>query len=175
MSAKQIRVLIVDDSEICCETAKLMLEEEGLEVFTLSTPIGFSANLQNLRPDIALVDVAMPAMRGNQLVDIANRRGAAAVCPVILFSDRKCSELDLLAKSCGATGVICKSDRISFVSLFFEIQVWTMRLCCGCGAYFRVFRRVSSQLKAKPRTSGNWVAIRLSSGRTPYRTTCEMK
>ena len=79
MSAKQIRVLIVDDSEICCETAKLMLEEEGLEVFTLSTPIGFSANLQNLRPDIALVDVAMPAMRGNQLVDIANRRGAAAV------------------------------------------------------------------------------------------------
>ena len=110
MSAKQIRVLIVDDSEICCETAKLMLEEEGLEVFTLSTPIGFSANLQNLRPDIALVDVAMPAMRGNQLVDIANRRGAASVCPVILFSDRKRSELDLLAKSCGATGVICKSD-----------------------------------------------------------------
>ena len=110
MSAKQIRVLIVDDSEICCETAKLMLEEEGLEVFTLSTPIGFSANLQNLRPDIALVDVAMPAMRGNQLVDIANRRGAAAVCPVILFSDRKRPELDLLAKSCGATGVICKSD-----------------------------------------------------------------
>lgn len=110
MSANRIKVLVIDDSEICCETAKLMLTEEGFDVITLSTPIGFSVNLLTLRPDIALVDVSMPAIRGNQLVEIAHRHGASEVCPVILFSDRKRSELEALAQSCGAAGVISKSD-----------------------------------------------------------------
>jgi DNA-binding response OmpR family regulator len=103
-------VLIVDDSEICRDTAKLMLGELGLEVITLDTPIGFSMKLMSLRPDIALVDVGMPALQGTQLVDIAHRRGTSEICPIILFSDRARNELEGLANRCGADGYISKAD-----------------------------------------------------------------
>ena len=110
MSLKPIRVLIVDDSEICRDTAKLMLEDLGFEVFTLETPLGFSGTLRKLRPDIALVDVGMPGLQGDRLVQIAHRHGAGEICPVILFSERKRAELDALAELCGASGAISKSD-----------------------------------------------------------------
>jgi DNA-binding response OmpR family regulator len=110
MSSRRHRVLVVDDSEICRDTAKLMLGELGLDVIALDTPIGFSMKLMSLRPDVALVDVSMPALQGNQLVDIAHRRGTAEICPIILFSDRSRSELESLANRCGADGYICKGD-----------------------------------------------------------------
>ena len=110
MTAKRITVLVVDDSAICRETARLMLGELGFHVLTLDTPLGFSGTVLKLRPDVALVDVGMPGLQGNQLVEIANRHGAGAICPVILFSDRKRVELEALASTCGAAGAINKSD-----------------------------------------------------------------
>jgi len=39
------KILVVDDSDIALELAKLRLEEAGFEVETLNTPFGFSATL----------------------------------------------------------------------------------------------------------------------------------
>lgn len=104
------KVLIVDDSEICRDTAKLMLGELGFEVIALATPIGFNSQLMAHRPDIALVDISMPALQGNQLVDIAHKHGTAGICPIVLFSSRPQSELERLAQQCGANGYISKDS-----------------------------------------------------------------
>ncbi|HNO67908.1 MAG TPA: response regulator [Pseudomonadota bacterium] len=110
MAIRPIKVVVVDDSEFVLEITKHELEAQGLEVFTVNSPIGFSQLLRDRKPDIALVDVSMPALQGPQLISIAHRHGATNICPVVLFSDRSRSELEQLASMCGAAGVIRKSD-----------------------------------------------------------------
>lgn len=104
------KVVVLDDSEICRATTKLMLEEQGFLVIPLNSPLKFSGTLRTEQPDITLVDVGMPALQGHQLVSLANRHGIAQLCPLVLFSDRPTAELEMLAKQCGADGYISKSS-----------------------------------------------------------------
>jgi DNA-binding NarL/FixJ family response regulator len=104
------KVLIVDDSEICRDTAKLMLGEMGFDVIALASPIGFNMRLMSHRPDIALVDIGMPTLQGNHLVDIAHKHGTVEICPIVLFSGRPESELERVAQMCGADGYISKDS-----------------------------------------------------------------
>ena len=64
MAIRPIKVVVVDDSEFVLEITKHELEAQGLEVFTVNSPIGFSQLLRDRKPDIALVDVSMPALQG---------------------------------------------------------------------------------------------------------------
>jgi DNA-binding response OmpR family regulator len=66
--------LLVDDNELFLEVSEAALAASGFDVVTSGTPLGFSAALAELRPHIALIDVLMPAMNGNHLVEIARRR-----------------------------------------------------------------------------------------------------
>jgi DNA-binding NarL/FixJ family response regulator len=110
MSTRKLKVIIVDDSEFCRESARLNLEDAGFEVITLGSPIGFSQKLLETTPSIALVDFSMPGLKGDQLVQIARRAIKSTSCPIVLFSDQPERTLSHLAKSCGADGYICKSD-----------------------------------------------------------------
>lgn len=98
----------MDDSPICRDTAVLMLGDIGFEVIPLASPIGFNTRLREHRPDIALVDIGMPALQGNLLVDIAHRLGTVKICPILLFSGRSRIELERLSQLCGADGYISK-------------------------------------------------------------------
>ncbi len=109
MTNRQPKVVVLDDSEICRATTKLMLEEQGFVVIPLSSPLRFSGVMKSEQPDIALIDVGMPALQGDQLVSLANRHGVAH-CPMVLFSDRSADELTALVRQCGAAGFIRKSD-----------------------------------------------------------------
>ena len=113
------KILVVDDSDIALEVAKIRLEEAGFEVETLNTPFGFSAKLWAEQPDLVLLDVSMPALHGDRLLQIAHRsRGGATSrrrCPIVLYSDRPEDELSQLAKSCGADGYVQKSSNFKLV------------------------------------------------------------
>lgn len=118
-----MRVLVVDDNELFLEVSQAALSACGFEVVTSDTPIGFSAALAGARPHVALVDVLMPALNGNHLVEIARRRqkrrGAAPAnasagdpeCLFILHSNLPEADLQVLAERCGAQGFIRKAAR----------------------------------------------------------------
>lgn len=106
----RMKILLVDDSEICRDTSQMMLEAAGFEVVALSSPLGFSKALLKEKPDIALVDVGMPALQGDQLVSYARRFGAKQGCPIVLFSAQSEPKLAALVETCGADGYIKKSD-----------------------------------------------------------------
>ena len=118
MRARQ-KILVVDDSDIALELAKLRLEEAGFEVETLNTPFGFSATLWAQKPDLVLLDVSMPALHGDRLLQIAHRSQGGSTskrrCPIVLYSDRPEEELSKLAKSCGADGYVQKSSNFKLV------------------------------------------------------------
>jgi len=102
------RIMIVDDSEICRESARISLEEHGFEVVLLDSPFGFSRRLIQDKPDLVLMDVSMPALQGDSLVEIALQRRLHE-CTILLFSSLPEPELAELAKRCGAAGFVPKT------------------------------------------------------------------
>jgi len=102
------KVLIVDDSEICRDTVRFLLEQRGIAVVALDSPFELSAALNRERPDLVLCDVSMPALGGDKLVEITTRHRLHR-CPIVLFSDRPEAELSRLVTSSGASGFLQKT------------------------------------------------------------------
>jgi DNA-binding response OmpR family regulator len=102
------KILILDDSPLVREMVDIALSEHGYEVVGLASPFDFAAALRREQPDLVLMDVTMPALAGDKVVEFA-RRYSTDSCPIILFSDRSESELARLASQCGADGYIGKT------------------------------------------------------------------
>jgi CheY-like chemotaxis protein len=105
------KILILDDSEVLLAVARASLEAAGYTVATRESPIGFSAMLRDEQPDLALIDVLMPALAGPRLVEIlrplrATRFGRTLL---VLHSGILESELSRMTQECGADGYIVKS------------------------------------------------------------------
>jgi CheY-like chemotaxis protein len=117
-----MRVLIVDDNELLLEVAKATLSAAGFEVLTSDSAASFSAALATAQPHVALVDVLMPALNGDQLIEVARRQAPrkkdsrvtqkdAPECIFILHSNLPEADLRDLADRCGARGFIRKALR----------------------------------------------------------------
>lgn len=103
----QKKIVLLDDSELIRELVRETLEERGYQVVDVSTPFGFSNLLRRENPDLALLDVTMPTLRGDKLAEIAIQHGIS--CPIVLFSDRPAEELAAMAKAVKAAGYIRKT------------------------------------------------------------------
>lgn len=108
MAKPRRKIMVVDDSEVVRETVRLALEEQGYEVVTRDGPFGFSRALLDERPDLVLLDVSMPKLRGDRLAEVAKRSGIPS-CPIVLFSTSPEEELKQMAANCGAAAYIPKT------------------------------------------------------------------
>ncbi len=104
------KVLVVDDSEVVLDATRLMLEYSGFEVMTLPTPFGTTSIISHHQPDLVLLDVTMPALRGDALVEMIRAGRKSHGTRIVLHSDRPARELADLAQRCGADGFICKTN-----------------------------------------------------------------
>jgi DNA-binding NtrC family response regulator len=102
------KILIVDDSEIVCDSVSTMLEPRGYDVVALTSLFAFTQTLAAERPDLVLVDVSMPALNGDKLIEISRKHHANRY-KMVLFSNRGQAELKTLAAQCGAIGYIQKT------------------------------------------------------------------
>jgi DNA-binding NarL/FixJ family response regulator len=103
------KVLILDDSPLVRELVDITLSEYGYDVVGLSSPFEFTAALRREHPDLVLMDVTMPALAGDKVVEFT-RQYSSDRCPIVLFSDRSDAELAMLASKCGADGYIRKTS-----------------------------------------------------------------
>jgi CheY-like chemotaxis protein len=111
------KILILDDSEICRDVVKVVLEQRGFEVIGLDSPFGFGAALNEVRPDLVLLDAQMPGLSGDKLVQIVLRHGFHR-CPIVFYSELTAEHLERLVRSSGASGFIEKrSDGESLARL----------------------------------------------------------
>lgn len=102
------KVFLLDDSEVCLELARDALEDAGFEVVAARTGLGASKILHAANPDCVVVDVTMPALSGDKLVQIF-RKNITRHIPIVLHSDRPWGELVALARACGASAAVTKS------------------------------------------------------------------
>jgi DNA-binding response OmpR family regulator len=101
-------VLVVDDSEICLELAREALEASGFRVVTTTSALGVNRLITSERPAVIVVDVTMPALRGDKLVQLVRRYQTNPV-PILLHSDRPPEELSVFVRESGATGFVEKT------------------------------------------------------------------
>lgn len=124
MSSSRPTVLVVDDSEIACESAKHTLGQAGLEVVTLNSPFGFIKTIRELQPSVILIDVGLGILNGAKLVQLG-RRNATPECAILLYSSRDAALLSSDTQSSGADGYITKSTTgEAFVDV---VRSWIVR------------------------------------------------
>ncbi len=106
------KILVMDDSETVLEVTQDVLEGGGYDVVTVSSPERLSAIWSDEKPDLALIDVSMPAMSGQSVVELV-RRSPLHRCPLVLYSGQSERRLQALSALCGAAGYISKTSDAS--------------------------------------------------------------
>jgi CheY-like chemotaxis protein len=101
-------ILVVDDSPLVLDLAREALEPEGFHVVTNSSWVEVNASIRQHRPDLILLDLMMPSIRGENLCEILKRSTFAGGIPIVLFSAKEEEEIRELARVHGADGWIRK-------------------------------------------------------------------
>ena len=108
-------ILVVDDSGVTLKIIRLFLKDAGFEVITRSRPIGTTAEILRMKPDLVLLDVLMPGLTGDKITKLIKESGLAT--KIVLHSGKENNELRELSKECGADGYIKKTtDRHEFIN-----------------------------------------------------------
>ena len=120
-----MKVLVLDDEDVVLEVARATLEGMGHEVVTLNSALGASACILREHPEIVLVDINMPALSGDEWLQLVGERDLAPgerSPTFILFSGAEPAELDRLVRGSCAVGYISKqSGPAGFEESFREI------------------------------------------------------
>jgi CheY-like chemotaxis protein len=96
-----VRCVIIDDSADFIEAARRLLEHDGINVVGVaSTSAEALRRVQDLRPDLVLVDVDLGRENGFELAEQLHQSGLPAPPPVIMISAHNEQDLaDLIAAS----------------------------------------------------------------------------
>ena len=110
---RKIKVLLVDDSEQFLQSATAFLFQcPSVEVIGTATS-GKDAikKVQELRPDLVLMDIAMPQMNGIEATRCI--KGQAEAPKIIILTLHDNAEYRSAAKDAGADGFVRKSNLLT--------------------------------------------------------------
>ncbi|WP_375770345.1 response regulator [Archangium gephyra] len=107
VAVPKVRVLVVDDDPDLLELVRRTLTPH-FEVQTHHSALGVSNLVRNGEPDLVMLDVNFPALKGDQVVSLA-RRYAPRNTKFILYSASDEARLRSLARASGADGYLSKS------------------------------------------------------------------
>ena len=103
-------IVIIDDDLLVLDTARRLLEREGLRVFVYSEGYDATNFAARHRPDLVLMDVNMPFLSGDSMATLFKRHDLLSHVPLVLFSSNEEGALRRMAREIGAAGYICKSE-----------------------------------------------------------------
>jgi excisionase family DNA binding protein len=101
-------VLIVDDDERLREYVRVNLEMEGYTVHEAGSADEGMKVLDELRPDLVLLDVMMPRVDGWEMLQLMHERHGVGSVPVVMFSGKVDEAAADQAAERGAQGFIGK-------------------------------------------------------------------
>lgn len=81
-------VMVVDDSITMRRVASKLLERHNYEVVTAKDGVDALAQLQDVRPDVMLLDVEMPRMDGFELATHMQNEETYSAIPIIMITSR---------------------------------------------------------------------------------------
>ena len=81
-------VMVVDDSITVRKVTTRLLERNGMEVVTAKDGVDAIAKLQDLTPDIMLLDIEMPRMDGFEVATLVRHDERLSQLPIIMITSR---------------------------------------------------------------------------------------
>ena len=104
-----IDILVIDDDEPFADLTKDRLELAGYTVEVQLGPFGSINSIRRLRPRLVLLDMNMPAITGDQVLELIRDKVPRGTTKVVFFSSMDEGDLEHLAIAHGADGFLSKS------------------------------------------------------------------
>jgi two-component system, chemotaxis family, response regulator PixG len=101
-SLNNLTVLVLDDNPLVLKLARALLEREGSTVLTASSWIEFNHVLAANTPDVILLDVNLPSIKGNRLSEVLKSQSNKKEIPIVLISDLPEKSLEEMFPGSGA-------------------------------------------------------------------------
>lgn len=117
---KKHRILVVDDEQDVTELLKYKFEEEGYDCVALNNPLAFVSYVQEINPNLIILDINMPDLSGLQLCGIVRHDPKMMHIPIILLTAHNETEVRVDGLERGADDFIAKP--FSFVELMLRVK-----------------------------------------------------
>ena len=115
--AKKAKIVVIDDDEKLLGAVRRLLTSAGYEVVTSDSALRLPQVVQREKPDLILLDVEMPALSGEHVLDLTKLFDFLRTTPIVLHSAKDEQQLQALVERSNAIGYIRKTGNpISFVS-----------------------------------------------------------
>jgi CheY-like chemotaxis protein len=102
------KILVVDDSRLILNAIEQSLLPQGHDLVLTENPLEVPHLIRERRPDLVLIDLNMPTMRGDVVARIVRKAFGNGV--VVLLHTEVPEEARTLMASTGADGVVPKSQ-----------------------------------------------------------------
>lgn len=109
MSATQPKILVIDDDEKLLGAVRRLLTAAGMEVVTASSSLHLPKLVQREKPDLILLDIEMPTLSGEHVLDFTKLFDFLRETPIVLHSSKNEEELKSLVARSHAIGYIKKT------------------------------------------------------------------
>jgi DNA-binding response OmpR family regulator len=86
------RVLVVDDDWDIVQLVKAALACEGCDIVTAANGAECLLSIEADRPDLLILDVAMPVLGGYQVLHLIREKPELAALPVIMLTARRADQ-----------------------------------------------------------------------------------
>lgn len=111
------KILVVDDDSAILAVAKRNLEAAGYDVVTSDSPLRLPQLVQREKPNLVLLDLEMPSLTGEHVLDFATLFDFLRTTTIVLHSSKSEEELQSLVSRSLAKGYIRKtSNALTFVA-----------------------------------------------------------
>lgn len=78
--------MLVDDSTIVTKMVSKYLTEKGFEVEVANSPFGVSSRIKEYKPDVLLMDLGLPGLSGEKLIELCKKAECGKMPRIVLFS-----------------------------------------------------------------------------------------
>jgi CheY-like chemotaxis protein len=111
------KILVIDDDAASLAFSRRQLEAAGYEVHTSDSPLRMPQIVQREKPDLVLLDVEMPALTGEHVLDLTKLFDFLRATPIVLVSSKSDADLQALVDRSDAVGYIRKGpNALAFVA-----------------------------------------------------------
>ncbi|MEA2488869.1 MAG: two-component system, OmpR family, response regulator [Acidobacteriota bacterium] len=111
------KILVIDDDATLLGAVRRLLLAAGFDVVTSDSALRLPQLVQREKPDLILLDIEMPALNGEHVLDFTKLFDFLRETPIVLHSSKSEEDLQALVERSSAVGYIRKtSNALSLVS-----------------------------------------------------------
>ncbi len=103
-------IAIIEDDPAIAQMYRFKFEAEGYDVQTAENGVLGLALSENMKPDIILLDLMMPEMNGDQMLEKLRSTDWGKIPKVIILTNMGEQEIPPTVKALGVSDVILKAD-----------------------------------------------------------------